>query len=79
MTCKTDVMEHVLQMQQISLLPKCIKLITRGVFLSAFTYGNAGHLKVNVLCMGSLSYLYYTGSVWNKVFNRIFIVAPCIL
>lgn len=62
--------EHVLQIQQISLLPKCIKLITRSVFLCAFTYGNIGHLKVNVLYMGSLSYLYYTGSVWNKVFNR---------
>jgi len=49
---KTDVMEHVLQMQQISVLPKCIKLITRGVLLCAFVYGNTGHLKVNVLYMG---------------------------
>lgn len=57
------IMEHVLQMQQISLLLKCIKLITRGVFLCAFVYGNAGHLKVNVLYVGSLNYLYYTGSV----------------
>jgi len=63
-------MEHILQMQQIALLPTCIKLITRCVFLCAFAFGNAGHLKVNVLCMGSLSYLYYTGSIWNKVFNR---------
>jgi len=51
-TSKTDVMEHVLQMQQISLMPKCMKLITRVVFLCAFTYGNTGHLKVNVLYVG---------------------------
>jgi hypothetical protein len=46
---KTDILQHVLKMQYISLLPKHIKLISRGVFLHAFVYVNAGRSKINML------------------------------
>jgi hypothetical protein len=42
-------MQRVLKMQQISLLPQYIKRISRGVFLDALKYENAGHRKVK--CM----------------------------
>jgi hypothetical protein len=38
-----QIMQHVLKMQYIFLLPKYIKLISRGVFLHLFAYGNSGN------------------------------------
>jgi hypothetical protein len=43
---KTEIMQHIFKKHQISLWPKYIKLIFRGV-LSVFAYANAGHLEVN--------------------------------
>jgi hypothetical protein len=35
---ETEVLQHVLKVQ----LPKCIKWISRGIFLRAFPYANSG-------------------------------------
>jgi hypothetical protein len=45
-----QIMQHVLKMQQISLLPKSTKRISRSIFLLVFTHTNTGHLKVNLHC-----------------------------
>jgi len=46
-----EIMKHVLKMQCITLFPKYIKRISRGVFLSAFAY-KCKSLKVkhNIKC-----------------------------
>ena len=46
---KTEIMQHILQMQQISFLPEYIKLNSRSRLLHdfvRFTYANTGHLEV---------------------------------
>lgn len=59
---KTDGMQRVLKMQQISLLPQYsyIKIISRGVFLHALKYKNAGIRKVkcmeDVICVKSMQF-----------------------
>jgi hypothetical protein len=45
---KTHIKQHVLKMQQISLLLEQIKYISRCVFLHALTYASTGLEKVNV-------------------------------
>jgi hypothetical protein len=40
--CGTEYMQDVLKMQLISLLPKHIQLISRDIFLRAFSFGKAG-------------------------------------
>jgi hypothetical protein len=47
-------MQRILKMQQMSLLPKYIKLISGG-FLFAFPCVIAGHLKVNALGHDAIS------------------------
>jgi hypothetical protein len=47
---KTEIIQHVLKIQQISLLPKYIKWISRVDFYM-FTHANVGHLKVNIKIM----------------------------
>jgi hypothetical protein len=46
---KSEIMEHVLKMQQISLLPIYIKQIFWEYFLCAFAYKNAGCLRLKFL------------------------------
>jgi hypothetical protein len=38
----TEILQHVLKMHEISLLPKYIKLVSKGVFLGAFMCANGG-------------------------------------
>ena len=53
-------MQRVLQMQQISLLSQCLKIISRGIFLRALKYENAGIRKVkcmeDVICVKSMQF-----------------------
>jgi len=42
-------MQHILKVQQMSLLPKYIKLISGG-FLFAFTHGNANKKPPEINC-----------------------------
>jgi hypothetical protein len=37
----TEILQHVLKMHEISLLPKYIKLISKGIFLGAFVCASA--------------------------------------
>jgi len=55
---KTQIMQHILKMQLISLLSKYIKGISRAVYIkgisrtvvsSAFTYANTNHLRLNLV------------------------------
>jgi len=52
----TQIMQHVLQMQQISLLPKYIKWIFRSVILHAFTHVNAHLQKFNTRMTQAMSH-----------------------
>ena len=47
-------MQHILKVQQMPLLCKCIKLIYGGFFV-AFPYVNARRLKVNALVHDAVS------------------------
>jgi hypothetical protein len=48
---KTEIMQHALKMQQISLSPKYIKLISSGFFeRGVFAYANISRLKVKRNC-----------------------------
>jgi hypothetical protein len=46
--------QHVLEMQHISMLRKYIKLVSRDVFLHAVTYLNGSHLKVSRMSLVAL-------------------------
>jgi len=45
---KAEIMEHVLKMQQISLLPKCIQQISLGVLFMCICIQKCRLFKVNV-------------------------------
>jgi hypothetical protein len=45
---KAEIMQHVLKMQQISLLPKCIKHISSGVFLHVFAHATQVSLSLSL-------------------------------